>query len=130
MAVVAMGHPADEGIAVGQLGELGEQLADPDAFHVGLDRAVEGAGVGSTGVRLGIESVEVAGAAPEPDLDDGAGSAAGGDRCGGLDLDRFQEQGPGGAVDGASKRLAATDRNPTEGTQEVLLLPDGRRRSG
>ena len=69
MRVHAVRHAADDGVLVRLLGEQREQFADADAAHVGLDGVVERAGEVVAGFGLGVEGIDVAGAAPHPDLD-------------------------------------------------------------
>ena len=61
---------ADDRELVGDLGLLGEQLGDVEAGHAGADRLPDAAILGR-GVRLQVVHVHVAGAAVEPDQDDG-----------------------------------------------------------
>ncbi len=73
VGVDAVGHAADDGILVGLLGQERQHLANPDAGHIGLDRLGERAAVIVAGAWLRVERIEVGGAAPDPDLDDGLG---------------------------------------------------------
>ncbi len=64
VAVVAVGHAADDGVLVGLLGQHRQQLADPDPVHVGLDRFDQRTAVVVARLRLRIEGVQVRRAAP------------------------------------------------------------------
>ena len=70
VAVIAVGHAADDGVLVGLLRELGQQLPDLDPGHVRVDRTVERPGVVVARVGLRVEGVGVRRAAPHPDLND------------------------------------------------------------
>ena len=61
MGVDAVGHAADDRVLVGLLGQLGQQLADPDAVDVRLDRLVERSAVVVPGLGLRVERVQVRG---------------------------------------------------------------------
>src|SRR5262249_62201241 len=79
---------ADERELVGDLGLLGEKLADLDAGHVGADRLPETAVLGRC-IGLEVVEIQVTGAAVEPDEDDGGVFFAGwsrGDRAGAKDV--------------------------------------------
>ena len=69
MAVVAVGHAADERELVGLLGQLGKQAAELESRHIGGDHGREVAHVVAAGVRLGVPGVDVRHAAPQEDLD-------------------------------------------------------------
>ena len=73
VAVVAVGHAADQRVLVGLLGQFGKQLAELDAVHVGGDRLAELAHVLAARVRLRVPGVVVRHAAPQEDLDDRLG---------------------------------------------------------
>jgi hypothetical protein len=75
-----VGHAAEDRVLVGVFGELGEELTDANAGDVGGDGFAQGAGVVFTGFGLGIEGIEVRGAATHPELDDGFCSSG---ACGG-----------------------------------------------
>ena len=104
MTVLAVGHAADDGVLVGHLGQLGEQLADADPLDVRLDGMIQRPGVVVARLRLGIEGVGVGRPAGEPDLDHrlGLGRGRGGGR-GRLGVGRL---GPGGALRGSPAELA------------------------
>jgi hypothetical protein len=70
VAVVAVGHAADEGELVGLPGQLGEERAELDSLHVGGDEFVELAQVVVARARLRVPGVVVRHAAPQEDLDD------------------------------------------------------------
>ena len=69
----AVRHAADEGILVGLLRQQREQLVDQHAIRPGGDGLIERTAVVVAGRRLGIERVQVRGAAPHPDLNYGLG---------------------------------------------------------
>jgi lipase chaperone LimK len=71
VGVAAVRHAADERVLVGLLREHRQQFADLDAADIGRDGLFERAGVVGAGVGFRVEGVDVARAAPEPDLDDG-----------------------------------------------------------
>ena len=71
VTVVAVRHAADERVFVRLFGEEWKEFADLHAGDVGRERGVKRAGVVGTGGGLGVEGVDVTGAAPEPYLDDG-----------------------------------------------------------
>ena len=77
MAVVAVGHAADDGILVSLFGQQRHQFADADAVHVGGNGLVKRAAVIVAGLRFGIEGVEMGRAAPHPNLDDRLGLGLG-----------------------------------------------------
>jgi len=70
VSVVAVRHAADDRVLVGLLGQQWEQFADSHAVGVGGDRILERAAIVVARLGLGIERVNVARAAPHPDLDD------------------------------------------------------------
>ena len=78
MGVDSVSHAADDRVLVGLLGQQRQQFADHDPFHVGGDRLVQGAAVVVARRRFGIEGVQVARAAPHPNLDDRLGFGLGG----------------------------------------------------
>ena len=69
VAVVAVGHAADQRELVGLLRQFGKQRAELNAGHVGGDRLGEIAHVLVARVRLGVPRVVVRHAAPQEDLD-------------------------------------------------------------
>ena len=71
---VAVGHRADDRVPVGQPGEPGEQLADPDAGD-GRGDGPELAPDAGRGVGLGVEGVELRGAAEGEQQDAAPGAA-------------------------------------------------------
>ena len=75
VAVVAMGHAADQGVLVGLLGQFGEQRAELDSIHVGGDDLVKLTQVVVARTRLRVPGVVVRHAAPQEDLDDRLGLA-------------------------------------------------------
>ena len=110
MAVVAMRHAADERVFIRVFRQFGQKLADTDAADVCLNRRIESTGVLAARLGLRIKGVDVAGAAPEPDLNDGLRLAFLGDGGGtwsGVNAKGLHEQKPGGAIDRAAQGLAA-----------------------
>ena len=125
MAVVPVGHAADERILVRLLGQLGKELADADAADVCLDRGVERAAVVLSGLGLGIESIDVAGTAPEPDLDDRLGLADGGFVCG-VNAERFHQEDTRTAVNAAAQGFATVQRHaPERGHRAMEIAVEG-----
>ena len=53
----AMSHAADNGVVVRLFGQSGKQFADPDAWHIGGNGALQGAGIVVSGFRFGIKGV-------------------------------------------------------------------------
>jgi hypothetical protein len=65
----------NNGIFVGLFGQQREHFADADAIDVCGNGLGERAGVGIAGVGLGVKGVQMARAAPHPDLNDGFGGS-------------------------------------------------------
>ena len=73
MAVVAVGHAADDGVFVGLFGQQRHQFADSDSIHIGGNRLVQRTAIIVPRLRFRIKGVQVRRAAPHPDLDDRLG---------------------------------------------------------
>jgi hypothetical protein len=65
-------HAAQDAELVRDLGALGQELTEANAFDVGLDGLRERAGVVRAGLGFGVEGVRMGRPAPHPDLDHGA----------------------------------------------------------
>ncbi len=111
MAVVAMGHAADDGILVGLFGQQRHQFADPDAVHVRGDRLVQRTAIIVAGFRFRVQRIQVWGAAPHPNLDNRLGFGLGGRGCGqGAQTQVMAQHQPGSAEQGPLNRLAPRHR--------------------
>jgi len=110
VGVDPVGHAADDGVFAGLLREQGKQLVDLEAGGFGGDGLVEGAAVIVAGRGLGIEGVEVSGAAPHPDLDHRFGlGCRRGRRPQGPQTEMVSEHQPRCAEQGALDRFTPGD---------------------